>query len=336
MCTIQHDDRKPVKPETRLSPSDYTCRDTCGQHAERTDKRPPGRAPSDDVVMTPPADRYGSDVLAAGPAQHRRKAIPEIAGEPGLVVECADSGWCGAIVGWEKTIEGWAVRLEDRHDKTRLFPARPSAFSIDGHIVTLIRPQQASAANGTSQRTASGSIAVHNTKSRVARASRIWVEGKHDAELVEKVWGDDLRIEGVVVEMLDGIDHLDELAKEFGPAPHRRIGVLVDHLTTNSKETRIATEVMSRYPDDVLVVGHPFIDIWQAITPKCAGIEQWPTIPRGQDWKTGICNELGWDTNTGLAWKNLLARVTRWTDLDTKLIGPVEHLIDFVTQVDVD
>ena len=297
-------------------------------------KRPQDRAPSNDVVMTPPADRYGSDVLAAGPAQHRRKAIPEVAGEPGLVVECGDSGWCGAIVGWEKTIEGWAVRLEDRHDKTRLFPARPSAFLIDGQIVTLIRPQQASAANSTSQRTASGSIAVANTKARVARASRIWVEGKHDAELVEKVWGDDLRIEGVVVEMLDGIDHLNELAKEFRPGPHRRIGVLVDHLTTNSKETRIATEVMLRYPDDVLVVGHPFVDIWQAITPQCAGIERWPTIPRGQDWKTGICRELGWDENTGVAWKNLLARVSRWTDLDTKLIGPVEQLIDFVTEID--
>jgi hypothetical protein len=30
----------------------------------------------------------------------------------------------------------------------------------------------------------------------VARASRIYVEGKHDAELVEKIWGDDLRAIG--------------------------------------------------------------------------------------------------------------------------------------------
>ena len=30
-------------------------------------------------------------------------------------------------------------------------------------------------------------------RARVARASRIFVEGRHDAELVEKVWGDDLR-----------------------------------------------------------------------------------------------------------------------------------------------
>ena len=34
------------------------------------------------------------------------------------------------------------------------------------------------------------------------------MEGKHDAELVEKVWGHDLRIEGVVVEPLHGVDDL--------------------------------------------------------------------------------------------------------------------------------
>ena len=329
-----HHDRNPVKPQTRLSTNDYACRSICGQHADKAINRTPDPPPSDDVLMTTPADRYGSDVLATGPSQHRREAVPEVDGEPGLVIECADSGWCGAIVGWEKTIEGWAVRLEDRHDKTRLFPARPSAFLLDGQHVTVVRPTFDKTTSQTAQRTASGSISVPNVKARVARASRIWVEGKHDAELVEKVWGDDLRIEGVVVELLDGIDHLADLTKQFRPGPNRRIGVLVDHLITNSKETRIAAEVMARYPDDVLVVGHPFVDIWQAITPHCAGIERWPTIPRGQDWKTGICSELGWDANTGIAWKNLLGRVSRWTDLDPKLIGPVEQLIDFVTEID--
>ena len=48
------------------------------------------------------------------------------------------------------------------------------------------------------------------TKARVARASRIFVEGRHDAELVEKVWGDDLRVEGVVVEYIEGVDDLAE------------------------------------------------------------------------------------------------------------------------------
>ena len=39
-------------------------------------------------------------------------------------------------------------------------------------------------------------------QARVARQSRIYVEGRHDAELVERIWGDDLRHVGVVVEHL--------------------------------------------------------------------------------------------------------------------------------------
>ena len=281
--------------------------------------------------MSSPTDRYGHDVLASDPHAPRRPAIPEVVGERGVVVECADSGWCGAIVGWDKTIEGWAVQLEARDRRVRAFPARPGAFLLDGERVTLTRPVAARATEPAHTRTASGSIAVAPARARVARESRIWVEGKHDAELVEKVWGDDLRIEGVVVEMLDGVDHLIEQAAQFEPGPHRRLGVLVDHITAGTKESRIAAEAMARYSSAVLVVGHPFVDVWQAITPQCAGIDAWPVIPRGVDWKTGVCADLGWGDNTGLAWRTLLNRVTQWTDLDPRLLGPVEQLIDFVT-----
>lgn len=275
-----------------------------------------------------PTDRYGSDVLAGGPP--RRAPVPDAVGELGLVVECADSGWCGEILGWEKTAEGWAVQLEDRHGRTRLFPGTPGAFLLDGVRVTLTRPVAVTPI--APRRTASGSRAVDGQRARVARGSRIWVEGRHDAELVEKVWGDDLRIEGVVVEPLDGLDHLADALAEFGPEPGRRVGVLVDHLTTGTKETRIASDAMARYAGAVLVVGHPYVDVWQAVTPRCAGIEAWPVVPRGQDWKTGVCSSLGWGDDTGLAWRHLLGRVTRWTDLEPALLGPVEQLIDFVTE----
>ena len=43
-------------------------------------------------------------------------------------------------------------------------------------------------------------------------------EGIHDAELVEKVWGDDLRHEGVVVLMLDGVDNLEEVMADASHA----------------------------------------------------------------------------------------------------------------------
>lgn len=272
---------------------------------------------------------YGRDVLANNP--HRKpRAIPDVVGEPGLVVECADTGFCGAILDWVKAIEGMCVRLEDRHGKIRVFPARPGAFLIDGELVTLVRPKGATPTGPG--RTASGSIAVVGQRAKVAAPSRIWVEGKHDAELVEKVWGADLRIEGVVVESLDGIDNLADLAREFNPAPGRWLGVLVDHLVPGSKETRIAQEVMNTHKGSVLVLGHPFIDIWAAVTPKAAGIAAWPDIPRGEDWKTGTCERLGWSTEPGVAWQALLGRVHKWTDVDYRLLGPVEALIDFVTQ----
>ena len=124
-------------------------------------------------------------------------------------------------------------------------------------------------------RTASGSVAVHGAKARVARASRIFVEGRHDAELVEKVWGDDLRIEGVVVEYLDGVDDLADHLRDFRPGPERRVGVLVDHLVAGLQGEPDRRRASPRSPvgKHVLIVGHPFIDVWQAVKPERLGIE---------------------------------------------------------------
>jgi hypothetical protein len=163
----------------------------------------------------------------------------------------------------------------------------------------------------------------------VARGSRIWVEGKHDAELVEKVWGDDLRGEGVVVERLDGADHLDAVVRAFAPRPGRRLGVLLDHLVEGSKEQRIADAIASA---DVLVTGHPYVDVWQAVKPRVLGIDAWPEVPRGEPWKEGVLLRLGVDAEPGRFWRQLLGKVESWTDLEPALIGAVEELIDFVTE----
>jgi hypothetical protein len=162
----------------------------------------------------------------------------------------------------------------------------------------------------------------------VARASRIYVEGKHDAELVEKIWGDDLRDVGVVVEYLEGIDDLPAIVKSFSPAPGRRLGVLVDHLVAGSKETRIAASVRS---PDVLIVGHPFIDIWAAVRPSAVGIAAWPDVPPGQPWKEGVLRVIGWPPEVPSAWQRILRSVTSYADLEPELLGRVEELIDFVT-----
>ncbi|MFA1236688.1 DUF3097 family protein, partial [Klebsiella pneumoniae] len=136
--------------------------------------------------------------------------------------------------------------------------------------------------------------------------------GRHDAELVEKVWGDDLRIEGVVVEYLGGVDDLAEHLRDFGPGPERRVGVLVDHLVPGSKESRIAAQVRSPH---VLVTGHPFIDIWQAVKPQAVGIAAWPNVPRGVLWKEGVLAALGWGDNVGEGWQRILGSVTSYTHL---------------------
>ena len=268
--------------------------------------------------------RYDPDLT---PPWKRRTPVPELPAEPGLVVEEAATGFCGAVVRCEKTAGGPTVTLEDRFGRHRVFPMEPAGFLFEGRVVTLVGPRRAPAAEGP-RRTASGSLAVPDAPARVARAGRIYVEGRHDAELVEKVWGDDLRVEGVVVEYLAGIDDLPRIVREFGPTPQARLGVLVDHLVPGSKESRIAEAVTD---ENVLVVGHPFVDIWAAVKPAAVGIEAWPAVPHGQDWKTGVCRALGWPEHTGAAWRRILSSVRDYRDLEPALLGPVEHLIDHVT-----
>lgn len=272
---------------------------------------------------------YGPDLT---PPWKKPKAVPEVEADRDLVVEEVETGFCGAVVRVEKTPEGFTVTLEDRHGKLRVFPMEPRGFMVDGAVVTLVRPRAAQAAPVRPTRTASGSVAVHGAKARVARAGRIYVEGRHDAELVERVWGDDLRIEGVVVEFLEGVDDLPAVVRGFRPGPGRRLGVLVDHLVAGSKESRIAAEVAAGpYGADVLVTGHPFIDIWQAVKPSVLGIGRWPEVPRGAVWKDGVNAALGRTTSTGETWRWILSHVDSYQDLEPALLGRVEELIDFVT-----
>jgi hypothetical protein len=255
----------------------------------------------------------------------RRKPIPEVAAEPGLVVEDPASGFCGAVL----RVESDRVVLEDRHGGTRLFPLRPAGFLIDGKPVTLTKPMPEPGA-GAPVHSASGSRRVEGLRARTARDSRIWVEGLHDATLIERVWGHDLRVEGVVVEPLDGVDELAARVAEFGTAPHRKLGVLVDHLIAGSKESRIVDELADPH---VMVTGHPYVDIWQAVTPEALGIRAWPVIPKGRSWKEGVCDALGWG-DPAAGWRRVISAVSSFRDLETPLVGAVERLIDFVTVED--
>jgi hypothetical protein len=260
------------------------------------------------------------DILDEFEQQRRAPAYQRVPATPGLLVEDRSSGFCGDVV----SVDARAVTLRDRNGKRREFVLKEGGFLIEGKPVTLVRPAvQASAAAG---RTNSGSVkSTKPAPARVAAASRIWVEGRHDAELVEHVWGDDLRELGIVVEPMHGLDDVVAMVAEFTPGPHRRLGILVDHLVSGSKEDRLARQVTGPH---VLVTGHPFVDVWAGIWPRVMGLQEWPDVPRGQPWKDGMCAALGTDPKR--FWPQLRNKVHTFADLRPELVGAVERLIDFV------
>jgi hypothetical protein len=311
-----------------------------------------------------PLNRYPADVLSPEARRPARPTVKPVVVERDLVLEDALSGYCGAVVAWENGL----VVLEDRRGHRRSFPFGPGLL-LEGQPVDLRGPTRtrlygpgaADGADGCGMpgrrsgsgsdgpgrvvsgvgsahaHTRSGSLATPTGPAKVAQASRMWVEGRHDAELIERVWGDDLRHIGVVVEPLGGIDHLVDRVAGFGPTNKSRLGVLVDHLEPGSKETRIAHEVeASPYRQHVLVLGHRYIDVWQAVEPSALGLAAWPTVPRGTDFKQGTCRALGWPWRTpadlAQAWRRILNRVTGWKDLDRAFVTNVERLIDFVQE----
>ncbi|MFK4483868.1 hypothetical protein ABH929_002629 [Curtobacterium sp. AB7] len=320
------------------------------------------RADVDSTLVRVDDDRYGGDVLSGDWRSRGVKKVRQVPLERDMVLEDPDSGWAGAVVG----LEAGNIALEDWKGRTRSFPFT-GQFLLEGELVTLGRPQAPVGRSGGSSgsagssgsvhadwrpgagpavrhasdggrlRTASGSFAVESQRARVALPSRIMVEGKHDAELVEKVWGTDLRVEGVVVEELSGVDNLASVLDEFQPSRDRRVGVLVDHLVPGSKESRFAEAVMrGKWGAHVLVVGHPFVDVWQSVKPARVGLQAWPTIPRSIEWKKGICQALGWpnaeQADIARAWQRILGQVRTFADLEPQLLGRVEELIDFVTE----
>lgn len=272
---------------------------------------------------------YHDDVLARGTTRRRAVTHAEVPAQTGMAVAHRLSDFAGRIV----TADASGVTIRDAFGRSRVFRYATGAFEVAGEIVTLVRPPTPGVDARAPSVTASGSVAGARGPAQVARASRIYVEGVHDAELLEKVWGDDLRELGVVVEPMDGVEELAALVAAFGPGPGRRLGVLVDHLVAGSKEQRLAASVDDRH---VLVTGHPYVDIWQAVRPRAVGIDRWPSVPRpgqpgGRPWKEGICAAFG-VADPGALWRRILAGVHDYTDLEPELVGAVERLLDFLTE----
>lgn len=265
---------------------------------------------------------YDTDILDDFEQRRRAPSHPDLAVESSMFVVDRASGFAGRVVKWNSE----AVTLQDDAHQVRHFRWKPGGFLVEGRPVTLVRP--ATVPTASARTTASGSIAGDGP-ARVARASRIWVEGRHDAELVEHVWGDDLRDLGVVVEPLHGADDLVRRVVEFAPSERRRLGVLLDHLVAGSKETRIADEVRRAHPE-VLITGHPFVDVWAGVRPGVVGLDAWPEVPHDPDvpWKEGLCARLGVPFDG--FWPRLRNGVRSYADLRPELVGAVEQLIDHV------
>jgi len=268
-------------------------------------------------ILSGPMDDFGS---IRGPR--------EVEAVMGLVVTHMASGFTGTISGIDEKGVVLRARISGVERHVALMKGD---FIVGGSRVTLVRPRSW-AETGQEPglaRTASGSLSTGPTRARPARASRLFVEGVHDAELVEKVWGDDLRVDAIAVGLLEGIDHLDYVIDQFQPGPDARLGVLVDHLVPGSKESRIAARVAQPH---VLIQGTPYVDIWQAIRPSVVGLADWPSVPKGVPWKQGICDAFG-EPSPGRLWKRLLGQIRTYADLEPALVGAVESLIDFVTEL---
>lgn len=249
---------------------------------------------------------------------------PEIPAVAGTIVEDRASGFSGEIA----RMEDGAVVLRDWKGRERTFPLGRGRFLVDDQPATLVAPSTRAQPAGPS-RTASGSLAGLRPSARVASPHRIYVEGIHDAELVEKVWGDELREAAIAVEPLGGADDLAAAVARFAPAPDRRLGVLLDHLVDGSKESRIAARSAREH---VLITGHPYVDVWQGVRPRSVGLAAWPDVPRGREWKAGICAALG-EAEPAALWRRLLRSVDSYEDLEPELVGAVERLLDFLVDV---
>ena len=267
---------------------------------------------------------YGTDVLAPGWQRRSRPEPPQVEAVRGLVVEEAGGGFCGAVVACEKN----AVTLEDRFGRQRVFPLNRGAFLLEGRPVTLIRP--APAAAGPRSRPAAA-----RARSPGPRARPRWPRPAGSTSKAATTPSSSSRSGATTCvtsaswwSTWRGSITSRPCCRSFAPGPQRRLGVLVDHLVPGSKEQRIAAAVTSPH---VLVVGHPYVDIWQAVKPAALGIPAWPVVPRGTPWKEGVLRALGWGEDTAAGWKRILAAARSYADLESELLGRVEELIDFVT-----
>ena len=242
-----------------------------------------------------------------------------------VVAEDPLSGFCGAVVACTST----AVTLEDRAGRRRLFPLTSGAFLVDGRQVTLVRPRPAAAGTGAVRVRLQGGDGCAGQDGqggadlgRRASMMRPWWNGSGGTTCGSRASSSSRST---------GWTTCRRPWPRSGPGDGRRLGVLVDHLVPRSKESRIADAVLAAHRDTVLITGHPTSTSGRRCGRRRSGIAAWPDVPRGIDWKTGVCAALGMP-DTRQMWGRVNGAVRSYRDLDTPLITAVERLIDFVAQ----
>ena len=195
-------------------------------------------------------------------------------------------GFCGDIV----TITAEAVTLRDRQGQHRQFRYKPGGFLIDGKPVTLVR------AGPRSQRRPAGDQQRLGRRPPAGAAQRR--HGQPDlgrGQATTPSWSSTCGATtcaswGSSSSRCTASTTWSAWSAEFAPspaAPARGAGRPPRRRLEGGAPRR-----QVRGPD-VLVTGHPFVDVWAGVRPQVIGLDAWPDVPRGVEWKEGMCDALG-------------------------------------------
>ena len=116
-------------------------------------------------------------------------------------------------------------------------------------------------------------------RARVARVADLG-RGQARCRTRREDLGDDLRIEGVVVEPLGGLDDVADKLEAFGPDRDHRVGVLADHLVNGTKiEDRRGGPRRSALPRRRPHHRSPLRRYLAGGETPVVGIREWPVVP---------------------------------------------------------
>ena len=211
--------------------------------------------------------------LARPEARPRRRGAAEL----GAVVEEVTTDWCGEIVAVDRDLH--TLTLEDRRGKRRTFPLGPG-FLLEGRPVILAAPVRG---GGPGEADAYGV--------RLGRRPRRQGPGRPGQPDLRR--GPARRRagrEGLGRRPADrgrgrGVPRRRRRPRPTtcatsGPAPSAGSACSSTTWCAGSKESRIAQRIAkSPVGKHVLIVGHPFIDIWAAVKPERLGLQRWPDVP---------------------------------------------------------